>query len=69
MFVEVKAYMWVGMSRERLEKSNMPEHEEVKKFAQDIAKHAEYKLVDEHEPSRVVSLMKEDFAGRVMKFD
>ncbi len=69
MFVEVKAYMWIGMSRERLEQKNMPEHEEVKEFALEIAKHADYKLIDEHEPSRVVLLMKEDFDGRVMRFD
>jgi len=69
LFVEVKAYMWIGMSRERLEQNNMPYHEEVKEFALEIAKHADYKLIDEHEPSRVVLLMKEDFEGRVMKFD
>ncbi len=69
MFVEVKAYMWVGMSRERLEQANMPSHEEVKKFALEIAKHADYRLIDEHEPSRVVLLMKEDFEGRVMRFE
>ena len=69
MFVEVKAYMWVGMSRERLEQENMPLHEEVKQFALEIAKYADYKLIDEHEPSRVVLLMKEDFEGRVMRFE
>ena len=69
MFVEVKAYMWVGMSRERLEQQNMPLHDEVKEFAQQVANFADYKLIDEHEPSRVVLLMKEDFEGRVMKFD
>ena len=69
MFVEVKAYMWVGMSRERLEQSNMPTHDEVKEFAIEIANHADYKLIDEHEPSRVILLMKEDFEGRVMKFE
>jgi len=69
MFVEVKAYMWVGMSRERLEQANMPLHDEVKSFAEDIAKFSDYKLIDEHEPSRVVLLMKEDFEGRVMKFE
>ncbi len=69
MFVEVKAYMWVGMSRERLEQENMPTHEEIKQFALKIAKYADYKLIDEHEPSRVILLMKEDFEGRVMKFD
>ena len=69
MFVEVKAYMWVGMSRERLEQANMPSHDEVKQFALEIAKYSDYKLVDEHEPSRVVLLMKEDFEGRVMRFE
>jgi len=69
MFVEVKAYMWVGMSRERLEQMNMPTHEEIKQFALEIAQYADYKLIDEHEPSRVVLLMKEDFEGRVMKFE
>lgn len=68
MFVEVKSYMWVGMSRERLEQENMPLHGEVKQFALEIAKHADYKIIDEHEPSRVVLLMKDDFEGRVMKF-
>ena len=68
MFVEVKAYMWVGMSRERLEQENMPLHDEVKQFALEIANYADYKLIDEHEPSRVVLLMKKDFEGRVMKF-
>ena len=69
MFVEVKAYMWVGYSRERLEQKNMPEHNEVKEFALEVAKHADYKLIDGHEPSRVVLLMKEDFEGRVMRFE
>ena len=69
MFVEVKAYMWVGMSRERLDKNNMPMHEEVRQFALEIAKYADYKLIDEHEPSRVVLLMKEDSKERIMKFD
>lgn len=68
MFVEAKAYMWVGMSRERLQQENMPTHEEVKQFALEIAKHAGYKMIDEHEHSRVVLLMKEDFEGRVMRF-
>ena len=58
MFVEVKAYMWIGMSRERLEQENMPLHHEVKAFASEIALHSGYKVIDEHEPSRVVLLMK-----------
>ncbi len=67
-FIEVKAYMFVGESRKRLVMENMPLHEEVKKFAEDIAKHCDYKVIDEHKPSRVVLLMKEDFKGRIMDF-
>ncbi len=68
LFVEVKAYMWIGMSRERLEQKNMPMHDEVKDFASEIVKHCGYKIVDEHEASRVVLLVKEDFKGRIMDF-
>ncbi len=67
MFVEVKAYMWVGASQERLEIKNMPRHDEVKEFAKQIASHANYKVIDEQEQSRVVLLMKEDCDDRIMK--
>ena len=36
-FIEIKAYMWVGYSRQRLEQKNMPRHEEVKDFSKQIA--------------------------------
>ena len=68
-FIEVKAYMYVGYSRKRLEMSNMPSHKEVKEFAIKIAKHMGYKIIDDKPVSRVVLLMKEDFPGRIMKFD
>lgn len=67
-FVEIKAYMWVGSSRERLEEKNMPRHEEVKEFALKIAEKAGMKLIDEQKESRVVLLMKKDFKGRIMHF-
>ncbi len=60
MFLEVKAYMWVGSSRSRLEIMNMPLHNEVKDFANYIAQYASYKIVDEKENSRVVLLMKDN---------
>ena len=69
MFIEVKSYMWIGMSRERLKQENMMPHKELREFSLEIAKHAGYKLIDEQEVSRVVLLMKEDFDGRVMEFD
>jgi tRNA wybutosine-synthesizing protein 1 len=68
LFVEVKAYMWVGSSRQRLDIENMPMHEEVKAFAQQIADNCGYKIIDEKPESRVVLLMKEDFDGRIMEF-
>ncbi len=69
LFVEVKAYMFVGYSRLRLSIENMPRHFEVKEFAEMIADEVGYKIVDEKEDSRVVLLMKEDFPGRIMQFD
>ena len=59
-FIEVKAYMCVGYSKQRLEYKNMPTHSEVKEFAKKIAQHANLKIIDEQERSRVVLLMKQD---------
>ena len=58
--VEVKAYMHVGYSRQRLEIENMPLHHEVKSFAKQILKFLpEYRLIDEKKESRVVLLAKD----------
>jgi len=71
LFIEVKAYMAVGYSRERLGMDYMPRHHEVVDFANNICSFTKggYKIIDEKEGSRVVLLMKEDFDGRIMKFD
>ena len=69
MFVEIKGYVAVGFSRERLGVDYMPLHSEVKVFAEKIAKNCDYKIVDEKENSRVVLLMKEDTKDRIMRFD
>jgi len=56
-FIEVKAYMFLGLSRKRLGMDNMPSHEEVKEFAKKLeAIMDEYEIIDEHEPSRIVLL-------------
>lgn len=55
-FVEIKAYMCVGSSRERLTLDNMPSYKEVINFAQKIGKYCGKKLVDGSEISRVVLL-------------
>ena len=56
MFVEVKGYMYLGYSRKRLVRENMPEHELVRSFAEKIATACEYRIKDENRLSRVVCL-------------
>ena len=55
-YVEVKAFMCVGGARNRLTLENMPEHDEVKIFAKEIADEMGYKIKDEKIESRVVLL-------------
>lgn len=57
-FLEVKGYMFVGYSRQRLQQGNMPLHNEVKVFAEKINNYLNYYLVDESRESRVVLLSK-----------
>ena len=59
MFVEVKGYMYLGYSRKRLVRENMPEHEQVRSFAEKIATACEYRIKDENILSRVVCLERE----------
>lgn len=65
-FVEAKAYMWVGHSQDRLEKSDMPLHEEIKEFGSQLAEASGYELVDEHTPSRVVLLKRKDGPDKII---
>ena len=55
-YVEVKAYMCVGSSRERLTLDNMPTFDEIKKFAAKIGDSCGKEIVNESEISRVVLL-------------
>jgi tRNA wybutosine-synthesizing protein 1 len=55
-YVEVKAYMCVGSSRERLTLDNMPSFDEIKDFATKIGDACGKELVNESEVSRVVLL-------------
>ena len=66
MFVELKAYMWVGHSRNRLEIDNMPYHHEIKDFAEKVAKILDWKIIDEKPKSRVVLMMKQDKKDRLL---
>ncbi|MGL6297662.1 MAG: 4-demethylwyosine synthase TYW1 [Methanobacteriaceae archaeon] len=55
-YVEIKAYMCVGYSRQRLTLDNMPEFKEVIDFAQKVAETCGKEIVNESEVSRVVLL-------------
>jgi tRNA wybutosine-synthesizing protein 1 len=55
-FVEIKGYMYLGYSRNRLARENMPEHAEVRSFAERIAAACDYRFKDENKLSRVVVL-------------
>ena len=61
MFVEAKAYMFVGFSRNRLTINNMPSHEDIKAFAEELVKYLPgYHIEDEYPPSRVVLIMRDN---------
>ncbi len=55
-FVEVKAYMHLGRSRERLDRSSMPSHSEIMEFASILGESIGYNLAGEVPLSRVALL-------------
>ncbi|MGI0007415.1 MAG: 4-demethylwyosine synthase TYW1, partial [Nitrosotalea sp.] len=56
-FVEIKSYMHVGRSTNRLEYSNSPDIFEIRHFANELAKQSQiYSNMDESEMSRIVVL-------------
>jgi tRNA wybutosine-synthesizing protein 1 len=67
-FLEVKSYMYLGSSKERMEKSNMGYHEDVVEFCKTLSKYLPYKIVDESKVSRVVLMMQHDVPWRIMNF-
>ena len=65
-FVELKAYMNVGYSKQRLDIKAMPLHPEIVEFAKKVSEKSGYKIIDEKKESRVVLLMKKD-KDRIIK--
>lgn len=57
-FVEVKSFMSVGFSRQRLPYSSMPSHEDIREFAEKLSKSLGYIIANEKRDSRVVLLKK-----------
>jgi len=64
-YIEPKAYMHVGFSRLRLSFENMPSHEEIRNFADELAKETGYHVLDEAPDSRVVLLSRLEKAIRL----
>ncbi len=60
VYIEPKAYMWVGHSRDRLALTHMPLHEEIRAFAEKLSQLTGYKILDEVSMSRVVLMSKLD---------
>lgn len=65
-YIEAKAYMHVGFSRQRLGYENMPSHYEIREFSEQLADLTGYKLMNESTESRVVLLNK---IGSSKRFD
>lgn len=55
-FVEVKGYMFLGSSRDRLSNENAPSHRDIRAFSQKLADLTGYHVLDEQIESRVVLL-------------
>ena len=53
LMLEIKAYMWIGGSRKRLKKENMPSHEEVIDFSKKLAEELGIKVKDIYAPTGV----------------
>src|ERR671910_154580 len=60
-FIEVKSYMHIGMSTNRLEHNNMLDVKEVREFTNNLQKNLQdYNIMDESEISRIVVLQNQN---------
>ncbi|MBD3318649.1 4-demethylwyosine synthase TYW1 [Candidatus Woesearchaeota archaeon] len=61
-FLEIKGYMFIGASRQRLTIENMPWHRDIVAFSKELMKFlTDYDIVAEHIPSRVVMCARKEF--------
>jgi len=58
-FIECKAYMFVGRSRQRLLMENMPTHAAIREFSRHLAEETGYGMAGEREDSRVTLLTRD----------
>jgi len=70
-YCEVKAWMALGSSRQRLGVAAMPSHDDIRRFAGILAAETGYAQSVEHVPSRVVLLCRDKKAeeGRLLRFN
>lgn len=68
-FLELKGYMFLGASTEKLKIENMPYHEDVVEYAKKVEKLTNYKIIDEQPESRVVLMMKDNPQDRWIDFE
>ena len=57
-WVEVKAYMFVGASRQRMNLDDMPSFDEIMGFSKELKRESGYEIKDFKQDSRVVLLGK-----------
>jgi tRNA wybutosine-synthesizing protein 1 len=60
MFIEPKGYVFVGSSRKRMNLSNMPSHDAIRKFGNKLANNLSYEFEMEKPDSRVILLTKKN---------
>jgi tRNA wybutosine-synthesizing protein 1 len=66
-YIEPKAAMSVGAARERFGYKDMAWHEDIRRFAQEIATESSYKIIDEHKGSSIVLLSQLDKPKKLYK--
>ncbi|MCL5984301.1 MAG: 4-demethylwyosine synthase TYW1, partial [Candidatus Thermoplasmatota archaeon] len=54
-FIEIKAYAFMGRSRHRLTRDNVPSMEEIRRFSQELSRRLGYRVEDESEEGNVRS--------------
>lgn len=67
LFIEPKAYVFVGYSRKRMTIGNMPSHDRIRNFGKELANILSYDFLMEKTDSRVVLLSKEKKPARFDK--
>ncbi|PKK85842.1 MAG: 4-demethylwyosine synthase TYW1 [Thermoplasmata archaeon HGW-Thermoplasmata-1] len=65
LIVEPKGYVFVGYSRQRMTIQNMPSHEKIKSFSEQLAQELGYEFAAERSDSRVTALAKDKGKMRI----